>query len=259
MRALARELGVSHQKVSRWLREDPKGTPEWDGKFRGVKHIPETNAPTIDRVFKQHAKFVKEQAKAADIPYNPKAPAAMFRVPLRKTDPVTGQPIPGDRVIVDRSQWMSKELRNKVIQGAQDSGKYSVASVRSVIRLDDYFRDRAAEELQQRPRKMSVKRLAGLMLKAWTEKERKEHGRSIDGDRPYPLYTARQFISPHLAPKGDTTAVEDINSKLRQKHEPATGEPGTVLADQLLFQLTPKNFTPHAPRFNTNRNRKRKR
>lgn len=243
IRELARRVGVTHQKISRWLREDPNGTPEFDGRFRGVLHIPETAARAIDRAYENHAEFVRGQAHEAGLPFNRAAPSAMFRVPLRKTTP-QGEPILGDRVIVDRSQWMHPELRNKIIQGAQDSGKYAIASVRSVIKLEDYFKDRAREELRERPRKISVKRLSGLMLKAWQERERKEHGRSIDADRPYPLYTARQFISPHMAPRGTRDAVKDINAKLRQKHEPATGDPGTVLADQLLFQLLPPHYSP---------------
>lgn len=259
MRKLAEKMGVSHQKVSRWLREDSNKTPDFDGKFRGVVKIPDTAKDVINDAFKRHSKFVKRQASVAGIPFNSKAPAAMFRAPLRKLDPVTGQPLPGDRVIVERSQWMKKELRDKIIQGAQDSGKYSIASIRSVISLHDYFRDRAKEELSERPRKISAARLSKFMLKTWIEREKKEYGRTINGDAPYPLYTSRVFISPQMAPKGSTFAIDEINQRLRQKHEPATGEPGTVLGDQLLFQLTPKNFTANAKRITTaRRSRKNK-
>jgi hypothetical protein len=77
-RALARALGVTHQKVGRWLKEGLPG---------GVKTIPEPFADPIDRVFANHVGAAAAQAQADRIPFDPKFPVFMRRgEPMRNGD-----------------------------------------------------------------------------------------------------------------------------------------------------------------------------
>ena len=77
-RALARALGVTHQKVGRWLKEGLPG---------GARAIPEAYADPIDRVFANHAGAAAAQAQADKIPFNPQYPVFMQKgEPLRNGD-----------------------------------------------------------------------------------------------------------------------------------------------------------------------------
>lgn len=74
-RALARALGVTHQKVGRWLKEGLPG---------GAKAIPEPYTDVIDRVFANHVGAAAAQAQADKIPFNSNFPVFMRRgEPLR--------------------------------------------------------------------------------------------------------------------------------------------------------------------------------
>jgi len=56
--------------------------------------------------------------------------------------------------------------------------------------------------------------------------------------------------------------ARDIDGKLRTKHEPATGNPGTLLANQVLFQLDTRNMEPprrDAPKARISKARKKPR
>ena len=55
MRSLAKQLGITHQKVGRWLREGEPG---------GIKAIPAAASQAIGKVFTHHVKLAKEVATA---------------------------------------------------------------------------------------------------------------------------------------------------------------------------------------------------
>jgi hypothetical protein len=77
-RALARALGVTHQKVGRWLKEGLPG---------GVKVIPEPFGDPIDRVFAQHVGAAAAQAKSDRLPFNPEYPVFLQRgEPMKNGD-----------------------------------------------------------------------------------------------------------------------------------------------------------------------------
>ena len=82
MRALARELGVSHQKVGRWLREgepqsiDAHGNipTNKDGTPKLYGRIPEDIDAQLNWVFNRHREVTKQQAIADGVPYNATVP-----------------------------------------------------------------------------------------------------------------------------------------------------------------------------------------
>jgi hypothetical protein len=146
-------------------------------------------------------------------------------------------------VFAEHTQFIRTQVRESVMQGASDSKKFYSASVRSQVSLRSYFRARAAEEIKRRGRRdITPAELARNIEKDFKGDLEHQHGRTIDAARPFPLYTQREGLL--LGRKGDRRNVRGIEMKLREKHEPATGQPGTVLADMYLFQLTPENYVP---------------
>jgi hypothetical protein len=219
MRNLAAVIGVTHQKIGRWLREGQPG---------GVKSIP-SDAGTksaINLVFQIHKDLARQQARADNLPFNAAAPVFMERKPLR-----TGQK--GDRVFAEHTQFLRHELRNSVVYGAHQSKQFIHVSARSTIDLYQYARSQAVIEIAKGGSPFSVKKLAGFIADA-IEGKRK---RLISEIQPHPLFTQYTAIYPG---SDGRNAVRELNYKLREKHEPATTEKGTVLADQLLFQLVPQ-------------------
>lgn len=229
MRKLAAQIGITHQKLGRWLRE---------GEAGGVKSIPADlfTQAAIDTVFSDHVRTARERAKADRIPFNAAAPVYMERKPLASGDK-------GDRVFAENTQFIRSATRTKVMQGAHDSKKFYSASVRSVVNLRSYFRKRAAEDIARRGRTdVSVNELAKIIEQGFKQDTREQHNRTIDAAKPFALYTQREGLL--IGRKGDTRTIRGIEKKLREKHEPATGQPGTVLADMYLFQLTPADYAP---------------
>lgn len=242
-RELGRRLGVSHQKVGRWLRE---------GEAGGVKSIPGDlfTQAGIDNVFNEHVRITRERAKADRIPFNAAAPVYMERKPLKSGEP-------GDRVIAEQTQHIRSALRAQVMQAAHDSKKIYAASVRSVVNLKSYFRRRAAEEIGRRQRRdVSVNQLARYIETSFRQNLRDKNRAITDTSKPFPLYTRKEGLL--IGRKGDRRTITSIEKKLAEKHEPSTGEPGTVLADKYLFQMTPADYAAPRKRKTTRSKSKRR-
>jgi len=226
--ALARDLGVHRRTLERWLKE---------GETGGVRGIPDYARGAIDTVFEVHRDVVIAQARADGIPSNYYRPIFLERKALR-----TGRP--GDRVVGEYTQFIRSELRSEIMIDQQRSQRYISASVRSKIDLSRYFRLDAEGNVKDKYLKRTRKtpaQTAAANLQAFVNRERTEKGRVVVKAEPFPLYTRYEDISP-LRKKSDTRGVRGIEEQLRQKHEPATGQPGTVAADQYLYQLIPAQY-----------------
>jgi hypothetical protein len=229
MRNLAALVGVTHQKVGRWLREGQPG---------GVQHIPDDSATlaAINQAFAIHKTLAREQAKVDHIPFNESTPVYAERKPLR-----TGEI--GDRVFVTNTRFIEPTLRQQFFYNAHDSRKFYFGSVRSVVNLRTYFKGVAKQEKAAGHfKRETVNEAANIIAKRWRGDEKRFHNRIIDMERPFPLYT--QKVNLVFEP-GSMRAVDAIERQLYSKHEPATGEPGTKAADQFLLQLTPADFVPY--------------
>lgn len=225
-RAMAEALGVHRRTLGRWLKE---------GEAEGVKAIPAHAEEAIRTAFEIHRDLVVEQAKADKIPYNYYRPIFLERKMLR-----TGQP--GDRVVGENTQYIRRDLRMQVMADQQRSRKYISASVRSVIDLHRYFRLDAEGNLKQQfLRGKTPAARASESLNNFVKREKRERGRIVVKSDPFPLYTRYENISPQRD-ADDMRGVIGIEKQMRSKHEPATGEPGTVAADQYLFQLMPEKY-----------------
>lgn len=213
-RALAALVGVTHQKIGRWLREGEPG---------GAKRIPPEAAGAIRQAFDIHKQLARAQARADGMPYDPRFPVFINRPQLKD-----GRP--GERVYIDQTQYLGTQLRQMVIGSLQQSRQFLQASVRSTIDLYSYIKAKPTESMPSLDRKIRQDSLAsGFMAR-----EEQERG----SNRAAPLFTQYENISPGTQLRLSLLGIE---SKLRQKHEPHTGaaHPGTKLADQILLQTLP--------------------
>lgn len=219
MRKLAAQLGVTHQKLGRWLRE-PEGPPH------GVKEIPAAAAKVIGKVFAEHVKTTQERAKADGLPFSKALPIYRER---RLLD--TGKL--GDRVFSERTQFLTRPLLDRVVAGAHKSRKFAHVSARSVVDIHSYAKAQARIEIAAGRKGITQRTLATHIANAIEGKEKRLMGEV----HLRPLFT--QYTP--IFPGSDLRAAQsELNQKLREKHEPATGAAGTRLADQLLMQLMPQ-------------------
>lgn len=225
-RRLAALIGVSHQKVGRWLTiggTTPQGEPS------RVK--PPTDPATLGAIaaaFDIHRTVTREQARIDGVPWNPRAPAAVYR-------PLMPDGRPGDRIAIKHSHWMTDATRREILRAAYQSRKFFGVSVRSVIQIAAYNR--------------GIKRLEAAGAIAGRS-ERQEIDRQIfriqeqlakggAGPETGAVYTPTQPLNPRDGFQFGII-MQNINDRLRQRHEPATGTAGTRLADEILLQLDPR-------------------
>jgi hypothetical protein len=117
-RALARALGVTHQKVGRWLKEGLPG---------GVKAIPAPYTDPIDRVFANHVGAAAAQARADRIPFDPENPVFFKRGdPLRNGDE-------SKIFFAQNTEYIRPEARRRIYRNVIATKKILKASVGSKI------------------------------------------------------------------------------------------------------------------------------
>ncbi len=233
-RNVAALTGLSHQKVGRIL----KGEYAADSK---ALRDPGLRA-AIDTAFRIHADVARAQARRDGLPFDAALPVFYSRLPMKvskmidKVDPRTGEVVrvkvpvidprtgrqqvaPGDRVAAQNVHWLSDDLRNAWIAGKAKTKKFYAASVGSIVDIRIY--KKRADANQRGPR---------------TESQRENRSQIVElvnaGAINVPLftkYTKLDFPARMIE--------RDITDKLRTKHEPATGGPGTLLANQVLFQV----------------------
>lgn len=219
-RRLAALVGVSHQRIGRWLREGQPG---------GVKTIPPEFTQAIETAFELHAEVSRDQAAADHLPFNPDLPVFMSRPDMRKIDRKTGQPMKGERAIVSEAQYMTPELRNRVIVSQQKSRQFSYVSVASIIDLYKYLKidpDNPIEDGEDRIQTVG-------MLNAFMFRE-KYLGPTNAAAK---LFTKKENIMPGT---GAGLMLRSLNGKLSEKHEPHS-VPGMV-GTELLFKTLPDQF-----------------
>jgi len=241
-RNVAALTGLSHQKVGRIL----KGEYAPDSKILSDPGL----RAAIDVALSIHTDIARAQARADGLPFSADLPVYYARLPFKVTkkveyidrftgevkekrvpviDPATGKQkvVKGDRIAAQNTHWLSNELRNAWIATTVKTKKFYAASVGSFVNLKKYnakadarFRGKERTEKQQRWREQ---------LKA---REAAQKPGELDSAPIFTKYVAvgQDGFSP-------LTAVNNIQDQLRQKHEPATGEPGTFLAQQILLQL----------------------
>lgn len=233
-RNVAALTGLSHQKVGRILKNEyaPDSKVLRDPGLRAA----------IDTAFRIHTDVARAQARRDGLPFDSALPVFYSRLPMKVSkmidtvDPRTGEVVrvkvpvidprtgrqqvaPGDRVAAQNVHWLSDDLRNAWIAGKAKTKKFYAASVGSIVDIRIY--KKRADAAQRGPR---------------TERQRENRRQIAEkvnaGAINVPMFTK---YTPLDFPA--RMIERDIAEKLRTKHEPATGGPGTLLANQVLFQV----------------------
>lgn len=241
-RAVARLLGISHQKVGRLLKA---GQPGGYGAAAPTLRDPAL-IETVARGFKAHTDIVRKRARADGLPFNAALPVFYARLPRTVTreqtdprtgeivrapviDPATGKPrtVPGDRVAAQNIHWMSDKLRSAWIAKTAASGKFAAASVGSLVNLAVYKRKGESAQKGRGPRTEKAK----ASRRSIVQKIQAGQVLSPMYSKPIPLDFPAARIN------------REVDKVLNEKHGPATGPelPGTQLADRVLFQVDTRN------------------
>ena len=249
-RATAKALGISHQKVGRYLRT-ALGV---EGGYKSSAPLTDFFAnQAVDVVFSAHKRAVKKTAIAQDIPYSSDVP--IFSARMRHDDGIQG-----DRVSADHMHWISDDLRNKWITDIHKGGKYANISVGSIVNLTDYNRLAtavAAGKIDNTKLSSKIEILEILAYAAGLDIDEDGDTEGMD-DKERGIFIAswllnnekkiQRAVSNKIIPQRIQTkytemgvpiqfVLADVNKKLNSKHAPATGDDGTVLADRVLLQI----------------------
>ena len=219
MRNLAKLVGVSHQKIGRWLRE---------GEPTGAKKIPAEATDAINVAFAFHKDVTKQQAKIDRFPYNPQAPVFAERPTLRNGKP-------GERLAVNNTEYIKPQLRDKIFEDLQKTKQIQGISVRSQINLRSYLKAKPTDNASEVSRKFKIrspKDERGRLTLLGSFKKREETSPGTGFIAPINI-TAVDF-----RPQADIElSINNINTLLK-KHSPHA----TVFADQFLIQTLPGQY-----------------
>lgn len=230
MRNAAALVGVTHQKMGRWLRE---------GEPSGVKEIPNDSATraAIHLAFKIHSQISREQGLVDQTPFFPNVPVYTERKLLK-----TG--LIGDRVISGNAEFIRQSLRERWVAETVKSKRFYKVNIRSKINLKQYAQRIADEELASGRRYgITRRRLAKAIFDNFNDEHKIE-----DSITPFPLFTKSENTMPGTEPR---RVVKGVEMQLAQKHSPATGDKGTRFAYEYLTQLIPANYVKRSSRYVT--------
>lgn len=224
MRNLAKLVGVSHQKIGRWLRE---GQPD------GAKKIPADATAAINVAFAFHKDVTKQQAKLDRFPYNPQAPVFVERPTLRNGKP-------GERLVANNTEYIKPELRDQVFEDLQKTKQIVGISVRSQINLKSYLKAKPTDNANALRRKFKYQgekdnQGRTTLLASFNRREANSPGSGFTA----PLYTRTTDFTPQA---NAVQSLRDINQRLQEKHSPHA----TVFADQYLIQTLPGQYENQA-------------
>lgn len=239
-RKLAALMGVSHQKVGRWLREGKPATidPETGYVIRqaGARKIPESSHAEIDFAFAIHKELVIQQAKADQIPYNPAIPVFQYRGIKRDGKK-------GDRVIADHTGYIKDAVRNTFLSSMHKTQKFDNVSLRSTVNFHAYAKQ------SERQNKNTKRTKEQRMWRNEFQEARKIAPQNFE----LPIYTKMTYFGP-LADVHDS--MHELLLKLATKHETTAIE--DKLTDQYLLQTYPQSYAAPKTKIKPKSTRKRK-
>ena len=229
-RQIAAVTGVSPRTVGRWLRE---GTSE------GVKKIPREARDLVNIVFDIHKDLARDAARRFEIPFTPDFPVYATRKPLQQIDRATGRPMLGDRIFIENAQFFDSQMRQIAILDMALTGKMVTATVGSNLNLLRYYQESLAHRLdEQRRSRKSGKATPREIRRAMQDSFESTFGVSVRDlelqAEIKPVYTKQRVIAPEFDIAKEVQAIEQ---HIRNKHEPATGEPGTVVGHTIIVQM----------------------
>jgi len=229
-RNLAKLLGVTHQKVGRWLREGEPG---------GIKKIPREATDIINQAFRFHKDVTKAQAKADRLPYDPQLPVFSFRPTLRDGKP-------GERILIAGTEFIRPDTRDAVFESLQKSQQVNAISIRSLVNIRSYLQlrqDATDEKVISKfkikgPKDSANRKTLQQGFKDQVKKNEKK-GLGSGTAKEMAVYTRMATFKPEA---DIDRSLSDIASNLREKHEPHA----TKLSDQYLVQTLPGQYESFA-------------
>lgn len=280
-RALARQLGVSHQQVGRWLREGEHISIDAHGNIPTNKNgtpklfglIPEWIDEHLDWAFSLHKEITREQAYADSFPYNATAPIYLER---RYLSSGASEWYNSKRAAITHARRYHGETWKKThalefIEGVgyrvRKLGDRVISGATEFIRDDlrqKWVRGMVASEAFYKINIRSIVDLKHYFERAATDEIESGRRSNITKKRlTYEIsqawinkeYRERGRIIDRAMPFPIYTMSEDarpgndpwqtaaaIEEMLQYKHSTATGFPGTHFADEYLLQLLPANY-----------------
>lgn len=259
-RATARFLGLSHQQVGRLLRIGQKGGYPLNSRVLKNEFLP----LIVNQAFEEHKQIVRARARADDLPFS-------AAVPIYSARMLFSDGVRGDRVEANHLHWLSDSLRNAWILDIKKSRKYAQISIGSIVSLVDYNRlAQNAQKAQYRddPKLQQAKSfLLNALVRAADQTGSDapldivpKHLLTADGIKEMSSSDIAQISRKLQALKLETVTgrvqtpyvpmtqgfsnddvLMSIDARLSEKHAPAVGEPGTVLADRILLQVDTRN------------------
>jgi len=205
MRNLAKLVGVTHQKIGRWLRE---GQPD------GAKKIPSEARAAINVAFAFHKDITRQQSKIDRFPYDPTAPVFVQR-------PTLNNGSPSDRVLVDNTQYIKPELRDQILENLKDTRQIIGVAVRSQINLRSYLKLAPDANIDAVLRKINRPNLEAT----FRYREENKPGSGYVA----PIYTRAVDFTPEAK---TNQSLRNLDNALQEKHSAHA----TVFADQYLIQ-----------------------
>lgn len=253
-RKLAAAMGISHQKLGRWLREGESG---------GIKQIPKDAKPLIDAAFNLHKEITRDQARVDQIPYFPQVPVYAYR-PLLKTGKK------GERLVAPHTEFIQQDLRMLYLAHAHHSGKFWGVSIRSVIDWYVYVtnqkrttRDKymmvgdrliyipTGEVIEQSIKPVNTKKegfAPGTSMEDAIAGVEEKLAVQIDKATPEIIKRTTKKIATESEDFRRSTsiakAINSIEEKLRGKHE----RNAVRFADEYLLQLLPEDYNENEQR-----------
>lgn len=219
-------IGCSHQQIGRWIK------PNENGEY---KQIPQEWAESIEIAFSIHTELTREQAAVDGLPFFKEIPVYAEKGLLRKTDK-KGKRIKGDRVIIEKAQYMDAPLRDAYLRKAYKSKQFHHATVGSTVSAYEYARNKASLEIKTR-RDKSSKALKQLTRAILANFYTAESVKTIEEkDHKQRFYIKK--VEFGKAANNENFAMRQINNQLREKHEPAA----ISFADEIIFQTFPANY-----------------
>lgn len=229
MRRVASFVGVTHQRISRAM--------QGQSGAQALANL----APFVDAVWPIYVDTAREQALIDGLPFDPRIPVTYRRL-------IRQDGLPGDRIAAEHTHWLSDALRERWIIAMQKTGRFYAASVESIVNLVVYFK--RGEQI----------------YKGRRDKKRVANRRSIQRKLERGIVHGPMFTpyTPMMAHVPSDLILNDIRTKLADKHEPATGDPGTYLGASILLQVDTRNgkdqkFRRQHPYPRASRKAKRKR
>lgn len=175
-------------------------------------------SPFVDAIWPIYVQTARDQALVDGLPFDPTIPVSYRRL-------VRADGLPGDRIAAEHTHWLSDALRERWIVAMKKTDRFYAASVESIVNLVVYFK--RGEQIYKGRR--DKKRLANRR-----SIQRKLERGIVHG----PIFTPYTPLNAHVP---TDLVLNDIRIKLADKHEPATGDPGTYLGASILLQVDTRN------------------